>query len=144
MTIMINNYLSAETYKYKHDNGDITEEGQWYFYNTDKFIEQEILYKSEIDAVALNSDDVELPSHSGLCYIGQGIQIKYNGTRYNIADQSSYQDIIQSWDDVKWYWNKKAFQKYGGTTTVTFDVHVMDKSGNLIPGIQLTATKSVE
>ena len=118
--------------------------GQWNLYNTDKFIDEEILSKSKIESIEFNSDDVQLPSGSGLCYVGKGIQLEYNGVRYNISDQSAWQNVVESWDDVKWYWNRKAFLKYGGGATTSFDVYVMDKNGQLVPDIQLNnVTKNV-
>ena len=145
MTIMINNYLTEDTFKYKDDDWNIQNWWKRYFFNTDKFIQQEILQTSKINAINLNSDDVELPSDGWLCYVWKWIQYEYNWERYNITNKSKLVELISSWKNVKWYRNKKTFLKYGWKNSASFDVYVMDNSWKLVPDVQLkNVTKSVQ
>ena len=145
MTIMINNYLTEDTFKYKDDDWNIKNWWKRYFFNTDKFIQQEILQTSKINAISLNSDDVELPSDGWLCYVWKWIQYGYNWQRYNITDKSKLVELISSWKNIKRYWNKKTFLKYGWKNSASFDVYVMDNSWKLVPDVQLkNITKSVQ
>lgn len=67
-TILQENYLREEKYKYLDESdGSIKEGGEWYFFDTDKFFEYEVLHKAEVDA-ALE----EIPGQAGSGGIAQG------------------------------------------------------------------------
>ena len=107
-------------------------------------LDNELLQKDRINATQFNTADVELPSGKGICYIGRGIQMEYNGERYEMCDD--HLDIIKEAlksDEIKWYWNMDRFKKYGGTDSVTLDVHIVDKAGEFIPNLHLSILKNV-
>ena len=62
MTIIVNNYLRAEKFKYKNDAGQIVDGDYRYFFDMDKLIKTELLQSSKINSIQLNSDDVALPN----------------------------------------------------------------------------------
>ena len=143
MTIMINNYLTEDTFKYKNDNGNIVNWEKWYFFNTDKFIKNEILSQASINSIQFNSNDVQLPSDNWLCYVWKWIQFEYNGQRYDVCNQAMLNQAITSWNNIQRYWNKDSFLKYWGTTNVNFKVYVLDKNGKIIPDVSLDVNKNI-
>lgn len=45
---------------------------------------------------------------------------------------------------VRWFWNRDDWRKYGGKSSASFDVYLVDKSGQAIPDCHLTGiTKPV-
>lgn len=143
MTIMIDNYLREETFKYKNDEGDIVDGDKWYFFDTAKFLDNEILHKSDINAIQLNLDDVELPNLVGIIYEGVGIQFEYDGKRYDVTDTAHLNTALTSGSPLRWFWNKDRFRKYGGTDSVTITAQYVDTQGRTVPDVKLSVTKNV-
>lgn len=57
-------------------------------------------------------------------------------------NQTIIKEALQS-GNVKWYWNKKIFKKYGGIGTAIIDAYVVDKAGKKIPDLHLSVNKTV-
>ena len=106
-------------------------------------IKKEILQEDRLNDLVFNTEEVELPDIPGICYLGKGAQFEYNGRKYDITDAATLQEALKS-DEIKWYWSKDRFRKYGGTTTATLDVYVVDTAGQAIPDCHLTLTKNVQ
>ena len=143
MTIMIDNYLREDTFKYKNDEWNIVDGDKWYFFDTSKFLNNEILHKSDIDAIQLNSDDVELPNNVGIIYEGVGIQFEYNGQRYDVTDTAHLTSALASAAPLRWFWSKARFRKYGGTGSVNLTAKYVDTHGKAVPDVTLSVTKSI-
>lgn len=61
-TIMQERYLRAERFKYKDpEDGNIKDGEHWYFIDSDKFIQEEILHETEVKA-AFDGGIQSLPS----------------------------------------------------------------------------------
>ena len=146
MTIMLDKYLRAETFKYKNDEGDIVDGDKWYFYDTEKFLNEEILHRKDIDAVRLNAEDVPLPSITGISYTGQGVQFEYNGKRYDITDAAHLKAALTSGATLRWFWNKTRYLKYGGipSAQVTITAQYIDTHGCAVPDVACTIKKNIE
>ena len=146
MTLIVNNYLREETFQYKDETTDfeLTDGGKWYFIEIEKLLNNELLKADELNALQLSTDDVELPAVNGICYIGMGVQMEFNGKRYDMtkANQDIIQEALKS-GNTKWYWSKDRFRKYGGTDTATLNVYSIDNAGDKIPNFQLTVEKAV-
>ena len=73
-----------------------------------------------------------------------GIQFEYGGEWYNMTkeNEDKFRTIVAN-NDIKWRWNKSIWKKYGGSVAVTFDVHILDKQGDIIPDLHLSFSKSV-
>ena len=144
-TIMQNKYFLPETFKYKDTDWTIKNGGTWYFFNSDKFRDEELLHKSEIEAVQLSSDIVQLPSGIGLCYEWAWIQFEYNWLKYDFTEEnkSKFMDIVAN-NDIKWFWNKESWQKYEWDWSAVFNVYVLDTQWKKLPDTQLKVKKSVK
>lgn len=118
-------------------------EDSWYLLEMQDILTNELLHLEELESQPFESDSVELPAGKGTCYLGKGVQFEYNGKKYDVTDAATLQEALKS-DGIKWYWNKDRFRKYGGTTTATLDVYVVDKAGQAIPDCHLTLTKNVQ
>ena len=103
----------------------------------------EILHKSDIDAIQLNSDDVELPALTGIIYEGVGIQFEYDGKRYDVTDTAHLTAALASGAPLRWFWNKTRCRKYGGNGTVILTAHYVDTHGKTVPDVKLSVTKTV-
>ena len=144
MTIIVNNYLRAEKFKYKNNSWQIVDWDYRYFFDVNKLMKTELLQSSKINSIQLNWNDVALPNPKWICYTWKWIQFEYNGKRYNVSDQSTLNQALKSWN-IKWYWNKKTFLKYGWKWSASFDVHLVDKDGKKIPDIEIkNITKTVK
>ena len=145
MTIMIEKYLRAETFKYKNDEGNIVNGDKWYFYDTEKFLNEEILHKSTIDAIILNAEDVALPSITDICYTGKGVQFEYNGQRYDITDTAHLKAALTSNRPIQYFWNKTRYLKYGGKASgqATIKALYLDTHGHTVPGVEISVKKNI-
>lgn len=114
----------------------------WNQVDAEKVITKELLQEDKLNELVFNAEEIELPAIPGMCYLGKGVQFEYNGKKYDVSDAATLQEALKS-DGIKWYWNKDRFRKYGGTTTATLDVYVVDKTGQAIPDCHLTLTKNV-
>lgn len=144
MTIMLDNYLREETFKYKNDDWNIVDGDKWYFFDTDKFLNNEILHKSDIDAIQLTGDEVVLPSVPGIIYEGEGIQFEYGGQKYDVSDTSHLTSALTSDVSIRWFWNKPRFRKYGGTRSATIKAQYVDTRGKAVPDVSLTVKRNVQ
>lgn len=144
-TILQENYLREEKFKYVDEtDGSIKEGGEWYFFDTDKFFEHEVLHKADVDAaLAAFSDDKPLPSGYGLCYTGPGIQFEVAGSRYDMTEVNRAK-FEAAWKadpaSVKWYFNSASAAAFGASGSVNVDVRVLDKDARLIPDISRTVS----
>lgn len=138
-------YLISERFKYQDENGELVDGEHWHEFNTQKFMETELLHKAEIEGLALSGEEVQLPSTEGLCYVGKGIQFEYAGKRYDMDGENRevFLEAVAA-GGVRWFWNRDAWRKYGGKSSASFDVYLVDKSGQAIPDCHLTGiTKPV-
>ncbi len=144
-TILQENYLREEKFKYVDEtDGSIKEGGEWYFFDTDKFFEYEVLHKAEMDtALAASGGDIPLPSGYGLCYIGPGIQFEVAGTSYDMteANRATFEAVWEANPaSVKWYFNPTSAAAFGASGSVNVQVRVLDKDARLIPDISRTVS----
>ncbi|MBR3075768.1 MAG: hypothetical protein IKH11_08485, partial [Bacteroidales bacterium] len=144
-TILQENYLREEKFKYVDEtDGSIKDGGDWYFFDTDKFFENEVLHKAEVDAaLAASGGDKPLPSGYGLFYTGPGIQFEAAGSRYDMteANRATFEAV---WKEdpasVKWYFNSASATASGASGSVNVQVRVLDKDARLIPDISRTVS----
>ena len=101
------------------------------------------MHKSDIDAIQLNSDDVELPNNVGIIYEGVGIQFEYNAQRYDVTDTAHLTSALASAAPLRWFWSKARFRKYGGTGSVNLTAKYVDTHGKAVPDVTLSVTKSI-
>ena len=138
-TIMINNYLTEWIYKYKDTDWTIKEWWKRYFFNTEKFIEEEILWKSEIEAIQFTSDDVELPAMEWRCYVWKWIQFECEWKRYDMTNEedATFKKFVRQWKQIRWFETKESFLKYWWKWEISFDVYMLDKDAKKIEGMEL-------
>ena len=143
-TILQEKYLYTEKFKYKDTDWTIKDWGTRYKFNSDKFRDEELLHKSEIEAVTLSWDIVQLPSGRGLCYVWPWIQFEYKWKKYDFIkeNKSKFMEIVAS-NDIKWYRNKESCTKYGWKWNIELNVYVLDTHWKKLPDVQLKVTKSV-
>ncbi len=144
-TILQENYLREEKFKYvDEEDGNIKEGGEWYFFDTDKFFEHEVLHKAEVDAaLAASGDDIPLPSGYGLCYTGPGVQFEVAGSRYDMTEANRAKFEAAGKADpasVKWSFNPTSATAFGASGNVSIDVRVLDKDARHIPDISRTVS----
>ena len=144
-TIMQERYLREETFKYKDPaDGLVKNGGKWYFIDSDKFIEEEILHKAEVLALLNNAPGsqsiIELSGFPGACYEGPGIYFSVDGTTYEMtgANRGTLESAVRSGSAVSWTYSADRARKYGVSGGKTITVHVMDKQARLIPDVSMT------
>ena len=136
-TVIINDYLQEDTFKYKDQNDwNIKDWGARNFFQDDKFINNEMLHKPEIDAIKLENEDTPLPSGKWIYYEWNWIQFEYKWKRYNLSD-SMWTTAVTSWEDIQYYCNTTLDIKSWWKWTTSFNVGILDKNGKKIPDIQL-------
>lgn len=149
-TILQDNYLREEKFKYVDDaDGSIKEGGEWYFFDTDKFFENEVMQKETVDAALkeiaglAGNDAVALPSGGGLCYMGPGVQFEAGGTRLDMTEENRAA-FETAWKadpaSVKWYFSPARAAEYGATGSTEFTIRVLDTQARLIPDLSRTVT----
>ena len=139
-TIMQEQYFRAEKMKYLDDSSVVKEGGDWYFFKTEEFIDNEILQKDAVDvAFSSSAQVVNLPSSGGLCYIGPGIQFDVDGKSYEMTEQNrnTLVSAISAGKEIKWSFNRTIANEYA-TDTASVTVRILDHSGNLLPDIRRT------
>ena len=152
-TILQENYLREETFKYVDDSdGSIQDGGLWYFFDTDKFFEYEVLQKEAVDAAVAKiagqagNDAVALPSGYGICYTGPGVQFEVGGTRYDMTEENRAA-FEAAWTadpaSVAWYFSPLQALVYGASGTAQLTVGVLDTSARLVPDISRTVPASI-
>ena len=155
--ILQENYLREETFKYVDDSdGSLKDGGQWYFFDTDKFFEYEVLQKEAVDAAvaeiagqAGNDGNwagygaVALPSGYGICYTGPGVQFEAGGTRYDMTEENRA-SFETAWtadpSAIKWYFSPESASAFGASGRTEITVRVLDTQARLIPDISRTVT----
>lgn len=146
MTIIVKNYLIQEKFQYKDEttNWELVDGDYWYFIDMQKLLKSELLQSDKIEKIQLNSDLVNLPGGPGICYTGKWIQFEYEWEKHNVTseNQSVLNQALKS-GNVKWYWHKDSFKKYGWTDSANFDVYVVDKNWKKIPDAHLSITKNI-
>jgi len=146
-TILIDKYYIEEPYYYKDIDGEIKEGGKWYFIDAEKFLEEEVLRKSEvlraIDSSAPPQNDIALPSGAGLCYSGMGIMFEVEGQSYSMteANRHTLEEAVRSGKEIFWTWSKTLSLKQGGPATPSIEVRYLDTKARVIPDLQITITK---
>ena len=151
-TILINKYYIEQPYYYKDTYWSIKEWGKWYFIDVEKFLEEEVLRKSEvlraIDSSAPPQNDngaagqndnqaIALPSGAGLCYSGMGIMFEVDGQRYPMTETNRQilEEAVKSGKDISWSWSKILSLKQGGPATPSIEVRYLDTKARIIPDL---------
>ena len=140
MTVMKSMYLIQDTFKYKNDQGEIVDGEHWYFFDTDKFIREEILHKAAVESALSGSGTVILPSVGGLCYEGPGVQFTIGQTSYDSVEsnRSVLEAAVVAGTPVEWSYDPARAQLYGISGPVTIIVRVMDTHAHVVPDVSLT------
>ena len=143
MTIISEKYLIEDTYRYKDpDDGQLKDGGKWYFFDTDKFLKDEVLHREAVEAAlsGIAQEDIELPSTCGLTYEGAGIRFTTEGETYDMTEENraALEDAVKSGNEVTWLYSPLRARKYGISGNITITVSVMDKAGDLVPDVSLT------
>lgn len=151
-TILQENYLREETFKYVDDSdGSIKDGGQWYFFDTDKFFAYEVLQKEAVDAAVekiagqagTDGAAVALPGGYGICYTGPGVQFEVAGNRLDMTEENRAA-FEAAWtadpSAIKWYFSPLQALVYGASGTTQLTVGVLDTSARLVPDISRTVT----
>ena len=148
MTLITNNYLQKElclfTERLNEDTLIVTtsEDCVQYRFLPQKFLDNELLQAEKLERLNLNGDDVELPFGRGICYLGKGVQFELDGVRHDISETEALTMALKA-GNAKWYWNRRAFRRYGDTDSVDLHVYVVDKNGEKFPDLELNITKPV-
>jgi len=161
-TILQENYLREEKFKYVDDaDGSIKEGGEWYFFDTDKFFEYEVLQKDAVDTAVKKiagragndsgngngagsgNDAVALPSGGGLCYMGPGVQFEVGDSRLDMTEEN--RAVFEAaWNtdpaSLKWFFSPDRAAEYGATGSTGLTVRVLDTQARLIPALSRTVT----
>ena len=144
MDVIVNKYLREETFQYKDSttNWQLVDGGQWYFIKAEELMDNELLQAEKLERLTLNGDDVELPFGRGICYLGKGVQFELDGVRHDISETAALTEALKA-GSAKWYWNRRAFRRYGDADIVDLHVYVVDKNGEKFPDLELNITKPV-
>ena len=150
MDIIVDKYLREETLKIRVDtiwtssNPTLieAENSPAYFIKTQELMDNELLQAEKLERLTLNGDDVELPFGRGICYLGKGVQFELDGVRHDISDSEALSEALKA-GNAKWYWNRRAFRRYGDADTVDLHVYIVDKNGEKFPDLELNVTKPV-
>ena len=138
-------YFRGERWKFKDDDGVIKEGDYWYFIDGEKFIESEILHKTDIlqalsAAAPISSSTAEtpsvaLPSHPGLIYEGPGIYFTANGQEYEMTgtNRTILESAVKSGADLTWSYSPTRARKYGIPPSLT--VHILDTKAQIVPDV---------
>ena len=140
-------YLRPETFKYKDDDGTIKDGGTWYFYDSDKFFDAEILHKADIlnafsaAASATEATDatpsVGLPAYPGLVYIGPGIYFTAGGKEYEMtaANRAALEAATRAGEDITWRYSPARARKYGIPAQAAITIRILDTHAQLVPDL---------
>ena len=154
-TIMQDEYLRVEKFKYKDTDGVIKEGGDWYFFDSDKFLKSEILHEAEIKQILTDaaktisegtSSSVSLPAYPGLIYSGPGIFFAVDGTTYEMTsgNQTVLETAIKSGSDIQWSYNPNRVTEYGISETNTIIVQFVDTKAQVVPDVSVSITYSLK
>ncbi len=149
MDIIVDRYLRMEKLMFTEDtvwsaNPTLieAENSPAYFIKTQELMDNELLQAEKLERLTLNGDDVELPFGRGICYLGKGVQFELDGERHDIGDVAALTEALKA-GNAKWYWNRRAFRRYGDADTVDLHVYVVDKNGEKFPDLELNIIKPV-
>lgn len=146
MEIISNQYFREEFCKIygKSTDWHITEaeDCQINYFKTWDFLRNELLLEGKVNDITLNGDDVELPFGRGICYLGKGVQFELDGVRHDISEAAALTEALKA-GNAKWYWNRRAFRRYGDADSLELHVYVVDKNGKAFPDLELNITKPV-
>ena len=154
-TILQDEYLRVEKFKYKDTDGVIKEGGDWYFFDSDKFLKSEILHEEEIKQILTDaaktisegsSSSVSLPAYPGLIYSGPGIFFAVDGTTYEMTsgNQTVLETAIKSGSDIQWSYNPNRVTEYGISETNTIIVQFVDTKAQVVPDVSVSITYSLK
>ncbi len=149
MDIIVDRYLRMEKLMFTEDtvwsaNPTLieAENSPAYFLKTQELMDNELLQAEKLERLALNGDDVELPFGRGICYLGKGVQFELDGVRHDISETAALTEALKA-GNAKWYWDRRAFRRYGDADTVDLHVYIVDKNGEKFPDLELNITKPV-
>ena len=146
MEIISDKYFNEDFCKIygKSTNWQITEaeDCQINYFMIWDFLRNELLLEGKGNDITLNGDDVELPFGRGICYLGKGVQFELDGVRHDISETAALTEALKA-GNAKWYWNRRAFRRYGDANSVDLHVYVVDKNGKAFPDLELNITKPV-
>ena len=153
-------YLRGEKFKFKDEDGSIKEGGDWYFFDSEKFFDAEVLHKADIlDAFSAAASATEatdatpsvgLPAYPGLIYIGPGIRFTTGGITYNMNDahRATLEAAVKADQPVSWSYSPALARKYGAgnpsapgssaTTSATVTIRILDTHAQLIPDLSFS------
>lgn len=150
-TILQQEYLRGEKYKYADDDGNILDGENWYFINNEKFNDEEFLCRTEFEKLSFaGQQDVKLPVHNFFgttAYEGPGIQFEVDGVRYSMSDKASHSKLktfLADGKSIAWYWNRTdSIQHIGKTSNVQIESYYLTPKCTKMPDVGFTATKPV-
>ena len=133
----------------------IKEGGDWYFFDSDKFLKSEILHEAEIKQILTDaaktisegtSSSVSLPAYPGLIYSGPGIFFAVDGTTYEMTsgNQTVLETAIKSGSDIQWSYNPNRVTEYGISETNTIIVQFVDTKAQVVPDVSVSITYSLK
>ena len=156
-------YLRGEKFKFKDEDGSIKEGGDWYFFDSEKFFDAEVLHKADIlDAFSAaasaasatsTTPSIGLPAYPGLVYIGPGIFFSTGGATYEMTQENRATLVAAikgnaaiSWSYSPWRARKlgAGAQSGNGSSSssaaapAAITVRVADTRAQLIPDLTLT------
>ena len=157
---MQENYLRREKFKFKDDDGSIKEGGDWYFFDSEKFFDAEVLHKADIlDAFSAAASAAEatgatpsvgLPAYPGLIYIGPGVRFTTGGTTYDMteANRAVLEAATRAGEDISWSYSPALARKHGAgnpsapgssaTPSATVTIRILDTHAQIIPDLSFT------
>ena len=153
-------YLRPETFKYKDDDGTIKDGGTWYFYDSDKFFDAEILHKADIlsafsaaaptASATNNTASINLPTFRGLVYSGPGICFTTGGTTYDMteANRATLEAAVKADQPISWSYSPALARKHGAgnpsapgssaTPSAIVTIRILDTHAQTVPDLSFT------
>ena len=144
-SIFWDEFLIPQYFQHKNDDGTIENAGIWYFFNTEKFFDVEILHKADIlqalssaapiSSATAETHSVALPTYPGLIYEGPGIYFTANGQEHEMtgSNRTVLELAIKSGADLTWRYIPTRARKYGIPPSLT--VHVLDTKAQIVPDV---------
>ena len=153
-------YLRGEKFKFKYEDGSIKEGGDWYFFDSEKFFDAEVLHKADIlDAFSAaapavsainNTASINLPTFRGLVYYGPGICFTTGGTTYDMteANRATLEAAVKADQPVSWSYSPALARKHGAgnpsapgssaTPSATVTIRILDTHAQIIPDLSFS------
>jgi len=147
--------LRADTFRYKDADGTIKPGGTWYFFDSDKFFNAELLHKEEIvqvlssavpaSSASESSPSIVLPFYPGLIYSGPGVFFSVNGKEYEMteASRSALEEAVKSDAAISWRYSPGRARKYGvgaqaADAGSSITVRILDTKAQVVPDISFS------